>query len=1701
MDLCIESSRGELVAFLEGRRKRGDMTNYSALTNGELCHIIRDDSSGVNGHFNLCDSTLDNFTKEEMIDFLQSVTKNSRSKVDLKFSLLTRTELCTIIKNNPYYFNNIVKYEVKNPDINSPLCGLELDKYYKISSLLCAALSTRNIEDVFDGKQCGNISGKVSKNIIRVASKRIFDNPYRPFVEPIANSIDSYRELANGNISIGKFGMGFFSLFSWLNRPEAYIRVISLYDLGDGNHCNWTASIKSMKKDGDSEEEYYFTLDESEIVSSNQAKTGTTIMVGGIVPGLLQNFDETRLSEELIRSFSRVNDVAIKYLQYGKHFFINELALSKGVKQIGEVTISLDNNHIFGGYNVTIEDNAIGISLDVLFNKLLLPSVSTKTLDKFNEKASFNQLYSSSDIIPSQNYPLNFSTGSSLIITVGDIGIYSINTNEIEQTKRDTRILGKSVKKEHEDDIFILSLPHNSPMPVSRDDLIFDNKEFIKIFEKEIYTITNLIIENGKSLDLFIDLLFKYAEYSGNEVVYRSISNIYEYIENFADIFSIPHGMHSIFKALPIPSNIQFVEMENPRLNKIIHFMKNFLEVYTNIFAGRYVILHPKLKEITGQISTDAGLAGILFVDNHFMTENEDWINSVLKSNYLLLRRYSENDTNIFGDMAESIGTYETVSIGTSRNRSWHGPEAVTTYSNIFGNEVLAHMDVDSTQYADFLYLLYNTMMKISRRSFDHSGRFSMLDLNILDFFGPMRYGEKYYYTRGTLKDKLEKKLNYKLNKSNELKTPSTRENNIYTRLWKNPSNYAIKMNKEQLKYLYDCVTFYYGMISSSNRRSISLRNPFSETILRFYDSGDENKPTSGEILTIFDLFLHEHPAVYYFVGYILSTEYNISFNRSNLLDVVIYLIKEIKSKFALSSLINVFNLDTDIKVFAYMIHSLVISLGVYLRINIDKGFIVKLDDMTNYDQSITFRAHELVDYIYEHDVTMEDVSFITKVPGFVGQKNNKLQSVEIIINEGTSKKYIDSILTELIQNTMDAFRNKIQSENLIRRHDGKLFKVEDGKFSVLDERIDDLDLSPCPFAVDVKVGKTPEGEYVLSLVDYMGIPFRGIISLLIPFLSTKGENNPLNTGEMGSGFWNVYRQPGTKEVRIQTRDPETGHFYKIIGKPHIEKNRVIDVIFSLSISRESYHKQYAMTEISIIFNDLGVAENSIKITDTYIYALKYYSNMHLDVKINGMSLAEKRMLLGESPVGSIYKVVSDMPRPSIIMTNGVPYSELDGYIRKSFEKVPWLGIIGGTDLIVDLSKSTYQPVQSRKKIIMNEEDRIHLDTLIFYGTLYSFYDNILKLGDVPQSMSSHIPGFNYSGQYGQVLPTGRRGKDDTLEDHLFPVEFVKQKLLVKLIETDKMVWPYYPTIMIKSSVKAFGMPSLATVIINISRHVTSLGGDREDIPLMDDVNSYFETPFGSQTRQIVANVARLWYKNKERNTPIEMNEPPKDEEDESFFLISKYVVNFLNDIARSVWTNLYNLVKSGNIGGINIEETPPTIVMGEIERMNGFYSPFEHTITLNIGSMKQSNILKVLRNFYAKVDKSPDDLSEAFKYFRLNSTMNEVAGRKSAATTFIHEFGHALRGLGHDSPDTHGEWNYTMGKMDYTQGFDLGCNDLWFMGFESYKPILQEIPMEEVRRIMVREEIVIKAKREKRRKESMRLKAKRLEHFAQMRS
>jgi hypothetical protein len=456
---------------------------------------------------------------------------------------------------------------------------------HEISELLCNSMGD---------KECNLYSASMANNIIRVASERIFHDIYYSLKEPIANSIDSYGSMRGKTSNIGKFGLGFFSLLGWLN-DESYLVIVSSKE----TEPSWIAAIS---KEGD--RYYYRLLSEGDF----DIRHGTGIYLINI------EINIDRALTVISASFSTISDIQIEFTIDGDRKVI------QAVESSGEDIISIGwKNGI-----LSFEDSAIGISLDTFYNRLLVPSVSTKKIlsDIPREGISTNAYKPS----------ILKSNVSQLIITVNGVGIY----NTPPRTK------GIPVLSRNR---YYINLPPWTPLPVSRDDILLDNPLVFKIFLNQLI---KLAMDPRTHLDILSSLLLEYSEYASDRNVSRLLLEYVMSFKNIQGILLVPLEVSTVVSLLSHPyagpatqegkrkrsrrgksrvypkkslvrdrktrENFRFYAVGNADLSKYEKYLRDTYEVHTEIFNIGVIFLEG-LFDMVDRNSMPSGISSILFVD------------------------------------------------------------------------------------------------------------------------------------------------------------------------------------------------------------------------------------------------------------------------------------------------------------------------------------------------------------------------------------------------------------------------------------------------------------------------------------------------------------------------------------------------------------------------------------------------------------------------------------------------------------------------------------------------------------------------------------------------------------------------------------------------------------------------------------------------------------------------------------------------------------------------------------------------------------------------------------------------------------------------------------------------------------------------------------------------------------------------------
>jgi hypothetical protein len=1564
-------------------------------------------------------------------------------------------------------FKENINIRSDSDDFADVSCGISTAEGNYVKDLVCANLSSTTPYEYFkDAAGCTTYGDRIAGNIIRVASKRIFADPYRSFVEPISNSVDSYREM-RGVRSIGKFGMGFFSLLYWLQRDEDQVTIESTYKTDDNKWCSWKVIIYLEGED------YVFVPVVSEI-SSTKRTTGTRVII--TTQAQVEDVDPSkefryRYSEflfnfynRLVTAFGEVPDVKIDF----EHNIIREYAMpvkhkmllnpsSKNAKDVAK--INLFTNEKEQDISIYFTDEAGGIPLSVLFGKLLVPSISTKTLDKFESREA-GEL--DSYILHDENFSIlrdEYDYGYRvLLLTVGGIGLVSfkIMINRSNAIARVVTPNRKNIKK-YVDSMkrtYVWSLPSNSPMPVSRDDVVYDDNNFYDVARNQLILLVEKIIKGNEGLECFLELMKKYAEYAQDNNVNLLIDEIYEYLENNDKIYLIPKEQEDFYVNVVQPNikkDIIFVGYhmpDYPRVNQLL--MDNF-STEDGVINNKFLIFVSGVKEQTNEFFSEGGTQDFIFVDANYHKEIKDsgkrmekiQQELVLTSTVNVYTDEIKDDDDELNEYYEEIkkwlpdprypGRTTIISDLTYRYMKNMGPILISYVRSQDSSEVTYFgilktyayfLDKLYSEYPDDYAIIngiyYNNILRILTRNVEYSN-------------------DKYKF----IIDEISEVFDTALLEADENRKEKYR------------------------KYYIDYVSTFSDPIFSDKRSKIEIFDFSFNCILssvEFVDNYDDyNAPREYKfkmLIELVDYVVGKSPSYGSIFNYLKFDFFDIIidiFNKkSNLkLDYFLnYIYKELTTKYSLD-----FVRQASIKAFMKDdkdLDSITNELQGSLKI-VRK---VQTGDIPSYDVSLyadphkykyQFKASQLIDYLFEYNPKSQlDLGFLKGVSKFKKKHSSTLQSLEIAINDGTSKPFMDSVITELTQNSVDATRSYIRielpkkdeyiCENPIEDR-AEIYSKEEGetmKFTFTMEEAKKSKSFPkegvpyCPNIIDLKIGKIivkDEEAYGISMTDHIGIPTKGLLSLMIPFLSTKSSDDQLSTGEMGSGFMNVFRQPYCDKVIIETRNATSGRMYKITGIPEVvmraNKRRVVDIDYTVEIDNAVMSEVYRQTTISVLLRKDTLGSISSMLADANIFAYKFYAPLQADAYVNErLAQIEYKEIVSTSNA-TILWAPDGGKTESVILTNGVPFGSLRDYIfdlglDKSYNTFGFYG------LALDIKKSSYQPTQSRKRISFDKEIQEEINEMILYAIIYKIVQ--VSVSDLPYSIYpkfthnvSLFEGANYKGSPDQVRPKYKLDKYADIED-----------------KSRRILAADFPKL---------GLQSMGSVINDLID--MNLPQDKR---LYKDIMEPYVEKLKYDINGMYKKVVYAWFYKKKIRSEAKAamgNDKKKKEEVVKIVKVDNRIVSFVADIIGQVWNTIYteSRRKGSDMEALKPRKDVPGLVINEVlpPTLKGFYDPVDHTIHLNpeiynLKGMKES-ISKLKKNF---------EVSElkGLATFRTDTNLQKLMGIKANAVTLIHEFGHAIRGASHTNG---GHAEFIIGSRGYS--FDAGCNEIWRRGLEGYRP------------------------------------------------
>lgn len=1154
---------------------------------------------------------------------------------------------------------------------------------------------------------------------------------------------------------------------------------------------------------------YWLTEDPSRtlyIVSKskdqNQYKVALKWTLGGLIisymePNLTdkdrhQDEDGTAITLECKESpLTDENILAIKK-NIDRLSNIKDISIKYNGEQVNTISSDKGVSIVCFKKSVLVNDYAEGITQEVLLNALLIPSSSTK-----------QRIYNTPTSI---EYPIiteNSEGKSVLMITVNNISIIRIE------------------KTTNPGFNYILKMPPNTLLPVARDDIIYEKDSIEhKSMMQQLKLIFGMAIGKlGDTISL-LDLLNDYEAYSQQLVLTDILINFKAYTYTIPTVIYIPKGAEAYSVLKRQYPQMRLVYHPTPQIDisekKIDTFLDNIAS--KDIFKLKKIVILP-IKEVyeTGELSS------YLFVSEVY-THQDNWIHNLVSvsKNTLLIPVNVKNDN--FYEYIDRVNRFSYSKSFENAVKTLIMTWVAKTQNLVFGSideryYIMNIINIRNVNENDLISLITHFNNKISKINFTYSyGSSKIVTVN----YEPIIYTDNFEKKNYEVDDIINKEY-YQF-----LKTLNLALAHWYIDIWMNQPTGQFIIPTYQI---FDVQSIY------SEENAGKIRSQFVRELIE----GVKQCLTQPEILT----FLH------------IMYTYDKNYNGENDIGIGMFCLREIRHRCSPEELHNMavsvfIGYVNNRSILIKIVNPVLLSLKLYSQKRVTFHINSPLGD------KFTFTCKSLISYIYNRPapvtMTHESLQLVEQYSHSLTTQTGKLQIVEIAINEGTTKNYVQAVLTELIQNSIDAIRSsKLEGE------------------------------------IDINLYTDS-----INITDNVGIPNEAYMALLIPFLSSKNPNDPNVTGEMGTGFFNVYRQPLCSVVTIHSNE------IFIEATPIInEQGYVIDIQYSISINPMSRKKG---TSISIFFHP-DKADIIESITDAHIYATNYLGFTGIKTYLNGNIIEEKRSLIIQNNLGSVY-ITSNPNIQSFIMTNGVPFASLSSFASQFPDVFQRFLTDGNTRVIINFNKNIYTPSQSRTKVNIPFKLRRDISTFINDG-LYLAVLHMYNQGEI-QFEDSIIENTTSQASIFQLKFTVPK----RIYDILAPLTYKKAKTLRNLYVN------YLPT----------GKKPLFKII---NEYIDS------SIPLSED---------------IISQSVLKWAKNKNQKRIIEETvlirtfEAPHE-------VKGALSVPFtsLQPFINLYWDICKKLIHEGVILNVKLG-TPPSIVIGETvnENVKGFYTHSQNIIFLN---------------------------------------------------------------------------------------------------------------------------------------------------------
>lgn len=1099
----------------------------------------------------------------------------------------------------------------------------------------------------------------------------------------------------------------------------------------------------------------------------------------------------------------------------------------------------------------------------------------------------------------------------------------------------------------------ILDLSLAVRIPTSRDDIIIQDK-----IKKELTDNLDFILDSCLNLKTIVPLecaIQAYLNFTASETNKKFFQDYLLSLEKI-NYIKVPYEYSWLYRQI----NNNYIEATNYSVEQLENNLFDTLEFNYNIFWGKGVVIID-FKE-NSELTTNGGTAKILFVDQDYVNQNSNWIYDL--------------------PLVELKDTLLPVTLDYSSDISTEIIEAVSYVKTFFSDKLLSLL-------TNFLlrYRRLDVYFKMDTTYFDRVIILNCYYLNLLygeeivvkyllewfKLFPKMQPINVYGGSKFTLKSYpmvllLEHRplgLSYIYKYENKLRSYQeyyeTAENFLRQNFYIHSKPIQEKIKKYALDYLFWVMN-----------KSISVDKWLFHTILDYdnplYMAAPGIKKRNGvfhdkmeeviqytnnfkEFLIMMEIEnpLHAHR---YIRDYHANEEFEQSL--SNHVKRLIKIIRTEYTDFVLEEMI----IYTYIKHFSISFLN-VIAKRVFDQIRLLVEYNLAEVSIPEYPQDNFIRTtlSSILTFSFQEQVDPKE--FLDQLISTKVALPN-LQLIEVAINENTTNPFWDAVMIELTQNTLDALRSSNEEK-------------------VLD--------------IKLNMDQDAEGDWFIlySMSDPVGIPKEAYVALTLPFVSTKGSLQ--TTGEIGSGFFNVYRE--SQVVYIESC--KDGYEVLIIDIPIRDQNgRTIDLDKTVVVNPNS-NKRNGTTITLVVPTFTKNQEEALETIGNVIYKIKTIlapiPPEEINIKLNGEPIGIETVSVSNSDLAEA-RMISEIPFVSYILTKSVPFRPLVDYFSELLPKEVIKEL--ENNLLINI-KTGYSPVSSRTTLNINMEEKFNrwLTEAIYIFLLQNY---------VKSKRDHYIPQTN-SQIFNQLY----------FADDLENIQSLGDWILYTKTEN-------YPRHL------AFHFNNMIT-FLNKVEYTTKLPGE-----VLYYVNQYFEQVALPELQQ---KVIKLWFENKSPEKSLAEIEARIQKEKQE---IPEILNNFSQIFVDAFWLNGFELEKEEKLVGSKFLNNPNPPKTSWNYLSASFYRSRTHEIKLNL--YKLDNINELARKLEELVSQPFDTFNNLWLKLQKYPDFEKFFGLVYPASDLIHELTHAWRLNSHDKQNVHDSFSIKIGsKLEKRYTFDQAAN------------------------------------------------------------